>query len=96
MKSTEKTVKNSKAKGSQSKRCEEAGRKPFREKLEYFVLEWFHRRRKKGLHVSRKFIMKKVKTLHGWYMIKEGESSEGFLAIIASCKKYLFIYFFFF
>ena len=32
--------------------------------------------------------MKKVKTLHGWYMIKEGESSEGFLAIIASCKKY--------
>lgn len=92
MKSTENTVKNNKAKGSQNKRCEEAGRKPFCEKLEYFVLEWFHRRRKKGLHVSRKFIMKNVKTLHGWYMIKEGESSEGFLASTGWLRRFTYRY----
>ena len=39
MESTEKSVKNKIAKGSQRKRSEGAGRKPFTEKLEESVLE---------------------------------------------------------
>ena len=58
--SIEKTVTEKKIKESQRKCCEGAGRKPSSEKLNKFVLEWFHERRSKGLRVSRKLNMKKI------------------------------------
>ena len=77
--SIEKTVKNKKSKGSQRKRCEGAGRKPFSDKLDESILEWNHERRSKGLRVSRKIIMKKATIMYE-DMLKEGESSSDFMA----------------
>ena len=52
-------------------RIEGAGIKHFNEKLCHSVLEWMHKRRSKGLRVSRKLIMKKAGLMYD-DMIKEG------------------------
>ena len=69
--SIEKNVK--KVKGSQRKRCDGGGRKPFSEKLDEAVFEWFQEHRSKGLRVSRKLIMKKAKYLYE-EMVRDSQS----------------------
>lgn len=78
--SIQQTVNTKKAKGSQRKRTDGAGRKPFRKALDESVLEWIHERRAKGLPVSRKLIMKKAVLIHE-DMEKEG-STEDFKASV--------------
>ena len=63
-----------KEKGKKKKRCIGGGRKPFSERLEEIILEWIYDRRSKGLHVSRKLIMKKAKILFD--DMKKGEQTE--------------------
>ena len=75
--SIQQTVNTKKAKGSQRKRIEGAGRKPFSEKMDEAVLEWIHERRGKCLPVSRKLIMKKAVLING-EMVERGESTEDF------------------
>ena len=53
-------------------RIEGAGRKPFNEALDEFALAWIHKRRSKGLRVSRKLIIKKAIVMYD-DMVKEGE-----------------------
>ena len=76
-KSIEKTVTNTKLKRSKGMHIGGAARKPFNEKLNEFVLEWIHERRRKGVRVSRKFVMKKAIVKYD-NMVKEGESNEDF------------------
>ena len=61
---------------------EGAKRKPFDKKLDESVLEWIHKRRSKGLRVSRKLIMKKAMVMYD--MVKEGKLNEEFKATTAS------------
>ena len=75
--SIQQTVNTKKAKGSQRKRIEGAGRKPFSEKMDEVVLEWIHERRSKCLPVSRKLIMKKAVLIND-EMVERGESTEDF------------------
>ena len=55
-KSIEKTVRNTKLKRSKGMHIGGAARKTFNEKLNEFVLEWIHERRRKDVRVSRKVI----------------------------------------
>ena len=58
--------------------CIEGSRtKPFDEQLIESVLQQIHKRRSKGLRVSRKLIMKKAMVMYD-DMVKEGESNEEF------------------
>ena len=52
-------------------------RKPFDEQLIESVLQQIHKRRSKGLRVSRKLIMKKAMVMYD-DMVKEDESNEEF------------------
>jgi len=54
--------KRKKARGSQRKRIEAAGRKPFDEDLEEQLLEWIHEEDQKS-SVSRKLMMAKAKSM---------------------------------
>ena len=61
------------------------GRNPFCEKLEELVLQWVYDRRTKGLRLSRKMIMKKVKVKVMYdEMTKNGEENDSNIDFLAS------------
>ena len=86
--SIQQTVNTKKAKGSQRKRIEGAGRKPFSEELDEAVLEWIHERRGKCLSVSRKLIMKKAVLIND-EMVERGESTEDFKASVGWLRHFM-------
>ena len=83
-----KTAKKKKLKGSKWTSIKKAARKPFKKKLNEFVVESILKRRSEGLRASRKLIMKKAVAMYD-DMVKEVESNEEFQATMPLQRKHL-------
>ena len=70
--------------GAKRFRLDGAGEKPLAPEMEDVLLEWIHSRRLKGLHVSRKLIMRKA--LH---LSKEQQNMEDFTTSNGWIKKFM-------